>query len=679
MGRKPKLGASDASLQRLQRMQLGPRPPTANLDARLAEAANNMARESVIREATQGLPGMQPPVEEVDVQALQREYTLLSKTLLEEKRELAKADFWYFITEVLFLEVWQKHYAEGLQGMMARELQQLAPGESIWFFIFRSGRKSYIADMCHNWWLIVRDPNIRILLVGAREETVKPFARLMLQPFIPGAPGFEEFQRVFPEYVFGDARGQHLRQSFQFTHPLRTKTLADPTFRATYLGVAGAGWRCDLLKYDDCIERKKVSTPEQSAKSLRDMLDLLPLLDMTGDYRMTVGMGTPWVYHDPYARIMGIEQPGATQEEQEAADAFVSRSKTKIIIRHALEHPTTRCDDCPPRVVAMYPHGKFSIDEGIPPDYPVHTREMILGELDKYAQDAERGESLFYHQYGVIYRSPKDQKFKPEWVITAPFPYFRVFKKRVLALDAADKDFQKENTGDWMVALFGEFDDFGRLLLVHGLRSRAWTRAQFQDAILSWCLGSGWWPNIAAKEKFAESGGSFLTSLGAKFWEHQKPVHLVPVMRPQFGGQLGTMKKNDYIVGNLQAPMERAEVVFGSAFPPAIRERCGHELLNLGQLKNDDVADTLALFMDPKVKLQAVTAMVGGGEQWVPPDLASYGGPPAAAAEAAADPMGYALRILNDRGTFQGLDVQVVDRGQGPDKPPPGGFQIIVS
>jgi hypothetical protein len=627
-------------------------------------AAKEVARTKGIRKGFETPPKavVMTPANRAD---LLREKQLLETTIVEEKRALAKENFWYFLTEVLFPHIWRDHYTDTLHLELCNELQNLQWGEEFWAFLRRKARKSYIINLADSWWRIVKDPNIRILMVGAREETVKPFARVMRSAFVKGAPGFEEFQRVFPDFVFPDS-GSHLRQAFQFTVPPRNKVLADPTLRATYLGVAGAGWRCDVLKYDDAVERRNVSHPEMSMKTLMQMMDLYPLLDDTGNYNMTMGAGTRWAYHDPYGYILG-EVEG--EESNEDALRRLETKKMKVMVRHALEDPERMCEHCPPHIVKAYPHHHPTMEpNGIPCDFPIHDYQSVMDDYDRYSKSPSLGESLFWHQLMNVCLSPKDQKIQKEWFITAPFPYWPVQKRRVLSIDSADKDLQKEGLGDWMVAIFGEFDDYGRLLLAWGLRSNKWTRKEFQKKVLAWCKLTDWWPNLVVKEKFGDGAGAFLTDLGGMFMEHGHPVHLKVVTRGTRQGNV--TKKLDWIIDNVQAPLEGAEVVFGRDFPPEIRRQAEHELTQLGMTKNDDVADTLAMFFIDGVRLKAHQRHAERPTQLQPPslDLYSVGAPQ----RGPISPVQTMIQTAMEGKRFQAVaeELPTINTEKPPQKPP---------
>jgi hypothetical protein len=553
-------------------------------------------------------------------QDLMREKQVLQVALDQEEAEMGRQSFWYFLTEILYPDTWEKNYTEEFHRPICETAQNLPAGEDLWAFLQREARKTFILDMAHNAWLIINDPNIRILMVGARLDTIKPFAKYMRDMFREGTPGFEKFHRLYPQFVLRKGVVQ-LKQAMQFTVPNRTVNLPDPTVRAAYRGVAGAGWRCDVLKLDDCVERRDVTTPEASAKTLGQILDLIPLVSKTSKYQNVIGVGTRWAYHDPYGRMLG-----ETEDLEGAEEALVrfQERKVHIIMRHAVEDPETLCEACPAHVTVQWPHGNPvppEGDEGVVTLDPIMTRDGLVKTLNHYRVDPNKGESLWWHQYQNVCMAPSAQKIKSEWYdLVLAAPTWPVPKRRVLAIDSADKDFQKKGVGDYMVALFGDFDDVSRLCLRHGMRSNKWTREQFLQRIVAWCQGVGWWPQVVVKEKFGED--NFLADVQRKFRDWFHPVHAHTITRPQYNGT--TMKKYDWIIESLQAPMERGEVIFGSAFPNELRGRLQYEGTNLSQTSHDDGMDALSLFFAPGVRPKAANPAVTRPPSWAPPAMDLY-------------------------------------------------------
>lgn len=590
-----------------------------------------------------------------DEQALLLERQTLTAAIIEEERELSRASFWYFLTVALFPLTWMLHYSPQFHKDVCWEVQNTGRGEDLWLFVPREHRKSFVLTIAHTLWLIICNPNIRILLVGAREETVKPFARVILSAFEEGTPGFEKFQTIFSDFVIA-GRGTHLKQVFQFIHPLRTIPLPDPTFRATYLAVSGAGWRCDVLKFDDCVERRNVNTPEMSAKTTRQMMDLFPLVDTGSQYRNIFGAGTRWSYHDPYGLIIGEKQEELATSEVQTELEDLGRARPKAIVRHALEHPTQLCTHCPPHVVKAFPHGHPTMaPEALPIAEPVHTRRTLLQQYERYKMDPNLGESLFWHQYMNVCMAPSAQKFKAEWFFDVDLVDWPAPKRRVLMLDTASKDFQTENRGDWMVALFGSYDDHARMLVRHGLRSKTWTKDEFIRQIIAWCQTTGWWPTVMVKEKFGEGAGAFMADLAKKFAEFARPVHPILVTRPQ---QL--LAKNDWIVEGLQGPMERGEILWGARVPREIRDRAEYELCNLGQVAHEDIGDCLTLGTVKGVRPEVIVR-IAQPSGWEAPQLGLY--EPGAAAPGPVDSLLEAATPMQQASRNQRVQIAVADLG----------------
>ncbi len=614
------------------------KPADSRQRAKARTDAALLAKERVIKKAWEA-PSKALVITDMTTQQLEREREILNAMVLDEKRTLGLDDFWFFFTRVLFPQVWRIYYLTGFHKPIADILQGMLSkrGSNEMFILPREHRKSFLIMLGWTVWLIVRDPNIRIMLIGAKEKTVGKWATLIRNIFVEGNQQFAEFQRVFHDFLIPPS-GKTLRQALQFIHPRRTKAVADPTLFATYLGVTGAGGRADVQIFDDPYERRNVSNPIQSNKALRQTLDLFPLVEVaeSAEYQLRVFNATRWAYHDPIGTLLG-ERHDDLEEVDEVLPPF------NAMVRHAFEDPNKLCTDCPAHITKNYPHGHPNVKDGVPILYPIITREGLEKRFREYLADPERGESLWYHQYQNVCLAPSDQKFKEEWLISAHYPVFPAHYARVLAVDSADKDFQQEGSGDFMVAQFAEFDDYGRLLKVHALRSNKWTRDEFIRKIIVWCQATNWFPHRVAKEKFG--GDTFLTDLGRAFETIDRIVHLLPVQRPSTS-TANFMKKLDWIVESLQAPYERGEIMYGSRFPLDLLAREKYELCNLGQIKHDDMADCGALFMAKGIRHIAATKHSNFIEQGTPPVLNLYEAGRLQApmqSEAPADPLQSAL------------------------------------
>jgi hypothetical protein len=477
----------------------------------------------------------------------------------------------------------------------------------------------------------------------------------------------QEFQRVYHDYMLSGSY-QEIRQAMEFQLPNRTISLPDPTFRATYVGVTVAGWRADVIKMDDCVERRNVTNPEMSMKIMTQMMDFFPLLDDTGVYQNLIGAGTRYAYHDPYGRILG-ENAEDTELDDSLVETLEDR-KIKVMVRHALEDPERSCEACPPHIVGLYPHNHPTMAaDGISCSAPIHEHASVMKDYKRYMQNPNLGESLFWHQLMNVCLAPSDQKYKPEWFLDLDKPTWPVVKKRVLAIDSADKEFQKEGLGDYMVALFGDFDDNGRLCIRFALHSNRWTRTRFIDRIITSCETMGWWPNVVVKEKFGED--TFLADMKNALLAKSRPTHVIPMHRSK------KLAKIDWIVEQTQRPMESGEIIWGSQVKPEIRRKAEAEHINLGQSTFDDIADDLALLMSPGIRVPAVNRALPVGTNLTPPEMNLYN-PAGASAPQMPSPDPSAMEQFKQGGTMILISPDLQGIGQsefhydsfpGPDSP----------
>jgi len=569
------------------------RPPKkANKGGYVAHEELAKTTHTLIEEIDQRaghLPPSSVPAFDNENRLKAREVELLQKLRDRELREIAEQDFWIFLTEVLYSKPDQKrHYTEDFHELVAHELQTLQPEEGFLLCVPREARKTMLilAWLC---WQIVRNPNIRIKIVASKITRAKELSRMLLEFFLKDKYAkFPRFQTIFQDFVI--TRRQELLQAQQFTHPLRTSAYLDPTVFATFLGATGSGGRCDIMWFDDAWDNSNLTTPEMGAKVLSQFFDLLPLVETSewGLYKHIIISATPWKHYDPTATFLGFSGEQFTAQEQNVLPRF------RFYVRHGLENPSVPCTRCPKVVTDRYPHGQPDFHNGQPPLAPLFTKETYERKLELYRVKPELGELSFWLQYMVVYQNPEQSNFKEEWFVWHERPDWSAPTKRVVLIDSADKDFQRPGIGDYAVALFGSYDDQGRLIFRHGIRTNKLTRLQFIEAIVAWCVKSGWWPRTAAKEKVGND--TFLSDMQQHFGRMDKPLAVIPVPRAGLGDKAGLLLRS------LQSPFERGDVVFGSHFPKEIFEQARYEAINLGTSVHDDVIDTIRLGFTTEVR-----------------------------------------------------------------------------
>ena len=562
-------------------------------------------------------PPASVPALEANTRIKRRRLELLETYARRELRRLCLEDdngFWIFLREVLYSSPEQRpHYIDNFHGEIAHELQHLGRGENFLLCIPRESRKTMLV-IAYCAWLIVRDPDIRIKIVSNRQQRAIALSRLLREIFYVGSVKYPRFKEVFPDFLITPGRGETF-QAQEFIHPKRRAAYLDATVYATFTGSTGAGGRCDVMIIDDGWDNSTLTNPDQGVKVFQNVIDLIPLIEGSslGRYKNLIITTTPWRYYDPTAIFLGL----SSEKLDDTVENVVRSLPFKAMVRHAMEDPTVPCDVCPKSVTDRYPHGAPTF--GAPPVLaPIFDLDTLMQRYNFYMTKPELGEQSFWLQYMCVYRSQSQDKFQPEWFVRIDKPCWADYKRRVLVVDDASKDFQQIGRGDYSVAKFGEFDADGRLLKVHALRSNKWTREQFINEIIAWCQATRWWPQFAVKEKVGVD--NFLVDLQRAFNQWGHPVVTVPARRAGLG------RKYDYIVGTLQGPYERREILTGSNYPLALFERDQYELMNLGSVSHDDMADADCLFFVEGVRIARAQDLVPrSASEWTPPtDLNLY-------------------------------------------------------
>jgi hypothetical protein len=160
----------------------------------------------------------------------------MDEELRVQARELGLADLWFFATEVLWPDTSATHYHAPLHLPVCEWVGTDKKGARKLLLMPRGHRKTYLVTIAHAVWRVVRDKNVRIILVSALDDTAQHFCQMVKRQFQYN----EHFLSVFPE--FRVKRDQQFGRTYDFTHPLRdAHNLIDPTFRSFYLGAPVAG------------------------------------------------------------------------------------------------------------------------------------------------------------------------------------------------------------------------------------------------------------------------------------------------------------------------------------------------------------------------------------------------------------------------------------------------------
>lgn len=523
-------------------------------------------------------------------------------TLRAVLRELSKTNLWFFLTDVLmhpaidcdetrccekkrnFFEPLHKNWCDWAQDDSNDRRLLLAPRGH-----FKSTVISY-AKSCH---LIIRNPNVRILLVSALDENAKNFCKQVKNAFRYN----DRMKWLFPECHVPP--GEQFGPEYSFITPARTDhSLAAPTFTSAYLDASLASQHYDFIIMDDPIEAKHVATEDQAAKARASYNKIVPLLDPAteGNQTAILVVGTRWAYYDLYSGIVPVDQGGTAET-----------SRFNCIVRSCFETD-----------------GKPDFENG-DPIYPTRfPRSELIKLLEEARADDRQGEQFWWNQYMNLCRSPDSRPFFEDWFIevdatTMPPPF-----AKMISIDTALKDdsVQKKGArGDYTAVIVAGWDREGRLYLIDGTRSNAFTSKILLDFLVSYCQKY----NVVTIVKQKVSEDTFGTQLRDAFAAVNLPLDYRPIPISGMG------RKVQRIKDALQAPMQRNEIFWLKRFIETtgrwehhkLFEQAKRELLNLGQYPVDDVADALANFYHPDVKVRKANLAGPGLAGWKIPGAPS--------------------------------------------------------
>ena len=503
----------------------------------------------------------------------QQEY--LDKLDVERQlvRQLSLDDFWTYVTTCLWPKESEYHYQEDLHRPLCELVSTAEEGSRILILVPRKHRKSMLLNIAFCTWLILRDPNIRILIISALDAQAKRFLKVIKRMFQYN----EGIKRYFPE--FHVSPNTQFGTSYEFTHPLRTDhNLIDPTVRASYLGAPLAGSRCDVLISDDPIEKSHVTTPDQADKAVANFNDLIPLIDDTPGYDISIVLGTRWAFNDLFAALLGEDRG------EHATVALEDKRRYHAVVRHALEDA----------------QGKPDVEHGQPIFSKRFSKSTLLGMLDEYRNDPKQGEEDWWKQIMNICQSPKSQRFAPEWFDN----WVPTLPKNIvwsgIAIDTATKDEQIIMQGDFTAAHVGHFDAYGHLYLTDAIHRDDLRSPELMRELVAKAQHHQVF-NVV-KEKVGEE--MFFGMVREAYANANIPCTPYPCMlRGQGRKSVRTMEA-------LQAPIMGGRVHFvgdpgrKTGYPLHIWQRLKDELVHLGQWSKDDLGDALSLFYHKDVRVR---------------------------------------------------------------------------
>jgi phage terminase large subunit-like protein len=225
--------------------------------------------------------------------------------------------------------------------------------------------KTSLITEAHTLWLIVNNPNIRILIVSfSLEVAKKPFG--VLRNHLIGNEDFRYFFKEFCPVANKEGKIEFGTTEY-FTVPNRTKSLKEPTVMCAGVGTNITGLHFDVQKIDDLVNKDSV-TNETQIQTSKDYFSLLgPIFDNPTCPRQDV-IGTIYHFFDLHSALL-------------KNDKFTSS------------------------IIPVHTNGVFAFPERISQE--AFERE-IVGDPNNNPYDIQS-------QYLLNPINPADAKFKEEW------------------------------------------------------------------------------------------------------------------------------------------------------------------------------------------------------------------------------------------------------------------------
>lgn len=220
-------------------------------------------------------------------------------------REATLGSFWSFCDNILWngdflMDPSERRRLSACHGEFCRWLELPKPAKTprkrlaLWP---RGSLKSNILSVAYPVWRMLRDPNIRILIVSS---TYKLSRRLLSS--IRGVLESEPFI-----FRYGNLVSTVGWRDECITIATRTnKSLKDPTVSTGGVDASEIGGHYDLIIYDDLHDRVNSQTADQIQKVFEYWQLLMPMLEPGGDME---GAATRWGDADAYSKIIELLPP----------------------------------------------------------------------------------------------------------------------------------------------------------------------------------------------------------------------------------------------------------------------------------------------------------------------------------------------------------------------------------
>jgi phage terminase large subunit-like protein len=210
-----------------------------------------------------------------------------------------RRDFLSFVYLLGYRDIGEFHKKE-IESLGKCRFLESQPVRRLWLWS-RGFFKTSLITEAHSTWLIVNNPNIRLLLVSWTLDVAKKPLAAIRNHFITNS----DFRYFFKEFCpVPNSEGKiEFGTTENFTVPNRTKGYKEPTLMCAGVGTNITGLHFDWMKIDDLVTKDSVTNDVQVQAS-KDYYSLLrPIFDNPTFPREDI-IGTIYHFNDLHSAIL---------------------------------------------------------------------------------------------------------------------------------------------------------------------------------------------------------------------------------------------------------------------------------------------------------------------------------------------------------------------------------------
>jgi len=215
-----------------------------------------------------------------------------------DARILAEQDFYWFCVEVCG---YPDLHPPLHRDLLCHFLQQFESSDKPVgnLEVARGHFKSTIASICYPLWMLMRDPDLRILIVhGKRDMAVK-----MLRELKSHLIRNDRLRAIAPDAFWADPAKQSNLWLADQINVRRERENKVPSVTVTGVDSSVVSQHYHLQIHDDLVFKENVGTPDMREKTRQFRRESRSLFERTGGLNKTLNIGTRWHYDDAHQEL----------------------------------------------------------------------------------------------------------------------------------------------------------------------------------------------------------------------------------------------------------------------------------------------------------------------------------------------------------------------------------------